>query len=386
MGKICYRLLYNRERHLNSDGKALVQIEAYQSGRRVYFSTHIYLTPKQWSAKKGQVVHHPEADSLNYMLQELVMNIEHKEMELWRKGQEVTLANLKTVMKSDCNKSFIRFVKEEISFSSKKESTRNNLTSTLKLLSRFRPKLEFDGVNSRFIYKFEEFLYHNGCCTNTVAKHMKHLKTFVNSAIDKGYMKSEEYAFQRYKIKTKESKHTHLIPEEIRRLEAMKFPDNPSLRHSLDAFLFCCYTGLRYSDFISLTEKNIIMIENNPWIVYRSVKTGIEVKLPLHLLFEGKAWKILCLYINDWKSFFMLKSNTCINYDLKKIGKLAEIEKHFTFHAARHTNATLLIYNGANITTVQKLLGHRNVSTTQIYSEIMGETIIKDLARCSNKI
>lgn len=386
MGKICYRLIYNREKHLNPEGKALLQIEAYQGGRRIYFSTHVYLTPKQWNTKKRLVVHHPEADFLNYMLHELVMKLEHKEMEIWRKGQEVTLANLKQAMKSDNNKSFIRFVKEEISSSSKKESTRNNLVSTQKLLSRFRPSLEFNGVNSRFIYKFEEFLYHNGCCTNTVAKHMKHLKAFVNSAIDKGYMKADDYAFQRYKIKTKESRHTHLIPDEVRKLEALKLTDNHSLGHTLDAFLFCCYTGLRYSDFISLTGKNIIMIDNTPWLVYRSVKTGIEVKLPLHLLFEGKAWRILGKYSNNRNSFFMLKSNACINYDLKKIGKLAGIEKHFTFHSARHTNATLLIYNGVNITTVQKLLGHRNVSTTQIYSEIMGETIVKDLTKCSNKI
>ncbi len=386
MGKICYRFIYNRDKHLNSDGKALVQIEAYQSGRRVYFSTHIYLTPKQWSAKKGLVVHHPEADSLNYMLQELIMNIEHKEMELWRKGQNVTPEILKTALKTDRKESFIHFVEEEISSSSKKESTRNNLTSTLKLLSLFNPKLDFDDVNSRFIYKFEEFLYHKGCCTNTVAKHMKHLRTFVNSAIDKGHIKTDEYAFQRYKIKTSESKHTHLIAEEVQKLENLELADEISLGHSLDAFLFCCYTGLRYSDFIALTENNIVMIEGKPWIVFRSVKTSVEVKLPLHLLFGGKAWQLLYKYKGNWNSFFTLKSNACINYDLKKIAKLAEINKHFTFHVARHTNATLLIYEGVNITTIQKLLGHRNISTTQIYSEITGETIVKDLSKCSNRL
>lgn len=385
MGKICYRFIYNRDKHLNSDGKALVQIEAYQGGKRVYFSTHIHLAPQQWSAKKGLVVHHPEADSLNYMLQELVMNMEHKEMELWRKGQNVTLEILKTALKTDCKESFIHFVEEEISSSYKKESTRNNLASTLKLLSLFNPKLCFDGVNSRFIYKFEEFLYHKGCCTNTVAKHMKHLRTFVNSAIDRGHIKAEEYAFQRYKIKTKESKHTHLIAEEVQKLENLKLADNISLRHSLDAFLFCCYTGLRYSDFIGLTESNIVMTEDKPWIVFRSVKTSVEVKLPLHLLFGGKAWQLLYKYQGNWNSFFTLKSNSCINYDLKKIAKLAEINKHFTFHAARHTNATLLISEGVNITTVQKLLGHRNISTTQIYSEITRETIIRDLSKCFNR-
>jgi site-specific recombinase XerD len=70
---------------------------------------------------------------------------------------------------------------------------------------------------------------------------------------------------------------------------------------------------------------------------------------------------------------------------LIRIGKLAGIQKHFSFHSARHTNATLLIYKGVNITTVQKLLGHRNVSTTQIYSEVMGSTIVNDLKKCSKR-
>ena len=100
MGKICYKLVHNRAKHLNADGKALLQIEACQDGKRILFSTKVYLTPKQWNAKKKLVVRHPEADSLNYMIHELIMELEHKEMEIWRKGQEVTLSNLKKAMKS----------------------------------------------------------------------------------------------------------------------------------------------------------------------------------------------------------------------------------------------------------------------------------------------
>lgn len=50
-------------------------------------------------------------------------------------------------------------------------------------------------------------------------------------------------------------------------------------------------------------------------------------------------------------------------------------------HVARHTNATLLIYNGINITTVQKLLGHKSVKTTQVYTNVMDMTIIHDLEK-----
>lgn len=83
---------------------------------------------------------------------------------------------------------------------------------------------------------------------------------------------------------------------------------------------------------------------------------------------------------------FSIKNNSSVNKELIRIGKLAKISKHFSFHSARHTNATLLIYKGANITTVQKLLGHKNLATTQIYGEVMGSTIIRDLKKMSKKI
>ena len=124
-------------------------------------------------------------------------------------------------------------------------------------------------------------------------------------------------------------------------------------------------------------------MSGKPWIVFNSVKTGAEVKLPLTLLFEGKAWKMLRKHWHDLAGFFALKPNSTANKELIRIGRLALINKHFSFHSARHTNATLLIDKGANITTVQKLLGHRNIATTQIYSEVMESTLVKDLKKCA---
>jgi site-specific recombinase XerD len=100
------------------------------------------------------------------------------------------------------------------------------------------------------------------------------------------------------------------------------------------------------------------------------------------LLFEGKGFDILQKYQNNVNAFFALQSNSKTNKVLGYISQLAGIEKHLSFHVARHTNATLLLYKGVSITTVQKLLGHRNISTTQIYSEVLNRTIIRDLERC----
>lgn len=384
MGKISYRFVYNRRKILNAQGEALVQVEAYLEQKKVYFSTHIYVMPYQWDNRKKMIRCHPLADALNYKLREFIIKLETKELELWRSGHDVTLSMLKKETRSEVGKSFLHFVKEDIASSSFKDSTKRNRMSTFYVLSQFTPKLDFKEVTPQFVYSFERFLYDNGCKVNTVAKHMKHLKSFVNSAINQGYIDVNEYAFRRYKIKKGESRHAFLLPEEIEQLEKLDLQGkNLPLRRSLDAFLFCCYTGLRYSDFVNMKEKNVVKIEGSPWLIFRSVKTNIEVKLPLDLLFEGKAWEMLQKYRQNLNLFFALKSNSSVNKDLIRLGQLAGIEKHFSFHSARHTNATLLIYKGANITTVQKLLGHRNISTTQIYSDVMSSTIVRDLEKCT---
>lgn len=383
MRKITYRLVYNRKKKLNAQGTALLQVEAYLERRKIYFTTNIYLTPKQWNGRKQCIVLHPHAEALNRMVRDFMIKLESKELDLWKNGQEVTLNRLKDAFRSQASSSFLDFVKKDITSSCLKESTKKNRTTTYELLSRYKLGITFKDLTPAFIYEFERFLYSYGLQTNTVAKHMMHLKAFVNSAIDKGYISNEDYPFRRYHIKTKENKHTFLLPEEIKRLEDLpRELLNPIQTHTLDAFLFCCYTGIRYSDFRNLAEENIQCIEGKPWLIFRTIKTDTEVKLPIALLFEGKAWKMLKKYRNRLSSFFAIDANSTLNKRLIRIGLMAGIEKHFSFHSARHTNATLLIYKGVNITTVQKLLGHRDLSTTQIYSDVMESTIVRDLKKC----
>lgn len=383
MRKINYRLVYNRKKHLNKQGTALVQVEAYLLRRKVYFSTHVYLRPDQWDSRKKRIKNHPNCEALNNMLDEFMIELERRELELWRQGRTVTLRLIKEEFKENTDTSFLAFVRREINNSQLKESTKQNHRTTLSLIQSFKPTTDFADIDYNFVIEFERHLYDIGCQMNTVAKHMKHLKTFINAAMNNGYMDFDNYAFKRYKIKTKESKHVFLLPDEMRKLEEVSLEGtNFELQHTLDAFLFCCYTGLRYSDFVHIGEKNIVKVDGKMWLIFNTVKTGTEVKLPLSLLFDGKALAMLDKYQGRWKHFFLLKDNSSVNKELIRIGRLAHITKHFSFHSARHTNATLLIYKGANITTVQKLLGHRNIATTQIYGEVMGSTIVRDLKRC----
>ena len=387
MEKISYNLVFNRKKRLNKRGMALVQVEAYLNRKKMYFSTKIYLKPEQWDAKRKLVKNHPNANVLNRMLYENIAAIEQTELGLWQQGKSISLDLLKNSIDKPLSngRSFLTFFKEEIANSSLKESTRQNHLSTLELLQEFKKEVLFTDLTFEFVSSFDNYLQSKGYHLNTIAKHMKHLKRYINVAINKEYMDIQKYAFRKYKIKSIEGSHTHLAPEELHKFEKLQLTGRYTrLQKTKDAFLFCCYAGLRYSDFTNLTSANIVEFHQETWIIYKSVKTGMEVRLPLYLLFEGKGIQILQRYKDDFNSFFKLKDNSNINKELNILAGLAKIDKRVSFHTARHTNATLLLYNGANITTVQKLLGHKSVKTTQVYANIMDITVVRDLEKTAS--
>lgn len=357
---------------------ALVQAEALLNQRKVYFKTNIYLKPEHWDKQTSQVCNHPQANDLNTMLFEFVLHLQAIELSFWKRGIPVTLSLLKDAIKKDkpVNVTFPVFARIYVQESDRKRSTKENLMTTVTVLQEFRPGLDFKDITYTFLKDFEVHLKEKGNSVNTVAKHMRQLRTLVNEAINQGYIPSDAYPFRKFKIKQEKGRKEFLTPDELKRLENLDV--DKKLRHVLDAFLFCCYTGLRYSDFCQLTPENIIRVNGKRWLHFKSVKTDVEIRLPLHLLFEGKALAVLERYdiVTD---FAKIGPNSEANKHLAQLATLARIRKHITYHTARHTCATLLVHQGVPITTVQKLLGHTSVRTTEVYSEVLSNTIIRDL-------
>ena len=385
MEKVIYNLVFNRKKRLNAEGKALIQVEAYLNRQKKYFSTKIYVKPTQWDSKRKAVRNHPNMDELNQYIEDYITYLERIELDMVQSGRPFSLKYLRERGDFESvSSSFVSFMKNEINHSNLRLSTLKNHLSTLQVLCQYQPQVSFDDLTFNFLCGFEHFLLEQKYHRNSIAKHMKHLKRYVNVAINKEYMDIQKYAFRKYKIKSIEGSHTHLSPEELNKMEEVNLEGKfTKLQKSKDAFLFCCYAGLRYSDFINLTAANIVELHQETWLIYKSVKTGIDVRLPLYLLFEGKGLRVLENYKDDLNGFFKLKDNSNVNKDLNALAKLAEIDKRISFHTARHTNATLLIYSGANITTVQKLLGHKSVKTTQVYANIMDMTIVHDLEKAA---
>ena len=384
MDKIKYRLVYNRKKQLNRQGTALVQVEALLNQRKVYFRTNLYLKPEHWNSRNAQVDNHPQAHDLNSMLFEFILHLQAIELSLWKRGIPVTLSLLKDAIKKDkpVNVTFPVFAKIYVQESDRKRSTKENLMTTITVLQEFRPGLDFKDITYTFLKEFEVHLKEKGNSVNTIAKHLRQLRTLVNEAINQGYIPSDAYPFRKYKIKQEKGRKEFLTPDELKRLENLDV--DKKLRHVLDAFLFCCYTGLRFSDFCQLSPANFIKVNGKRWLYFTSIKTGVELRLPLHLLFEGKALAVLERYdiVTD---FAKIGPNSEANKYLAQLAALARIRKHITYHTARHTCATLLVHQGVPITTVQKLLGHTSVRTTEVYSEVLSNTIIRDLKAVKRK-
>jgi len=377
-----FNVVYNRKKKLLSDGTALVQIEAYLNLKKKYFSTGIYLTPDQWDNKHRKVRNHPNAIKVNRQIADFVAKLQGVELDRRNAGKPFTLDILGEFLKGRYTNSFTDFMRNEIEADrTTAPATRTGQLTTLKSLQRFKKDIIFDELTFELLTDFERFLLNENLHTNTVNKYFRHVRKFVNLAINKDLFDLNRYPFRKFKSKTETTTREYLSPEELQAMENIVLPpEQMHLQKTLDMFLFSCYTGLRFSDISALNKDSLRTIDGNTWIDTTMIKTAEPIRIPLYLLFDGKPIEILNRYTQpDRKYIFDDLTNQYVNRCLKDLAKIAGIKKTVTFHTARHTQATFLLYKGVNITTVQKLLGHKKLQTTQIYSKVMDKTIINEL-------
>ena len=166
-------------------------------------------------------------------------------------------------------------------------------------------------------------------------------------------------------IKAEKSNRTFLTIEEVKQLAATDFK-NESIKQ---AFLFACFTGLRISDIRNLTWGNIVERNGCFFVTITMQKT----REPLTIKLNKQAAKWLPKKNATKEVFDLPVYNAIINDNLKRWAKKAGIEKSLCFHMSRHTFATMELTLGADLYVVSKLLGHNDVSVTQIYADIINK-------------
>lgn len=171
------------------------------------------------------------------------------------------------------------------------------------------------------------------------------------------------------KPKRLETHREYLTLEEVKRMMDTECKDVRVKR----LFLFSCFTGLRYKDIHMLRWKNIVKVEEGVYQVELiQQKTKQLVTIPLSE--NAMKWLPEKGMDGEENRIFPMPETSC-SYDyLHDWAKKAGVKKNVTFHVARHTYATMLLYYGADLYTVSKLLGHTNIKTTQIYAKVMDES------------
>ena len=146
-----------------------------------------------------------------------------------------------------------------------------------------------------------------------------------------------------------------------------------------DAFLFSALTGLRFSDIKRITADNIEETADGVRLKIETKKT----KKYISFVLSPESTEILKSRLTDG-IIFDLPTEVYTNKLLKRLSEKTCINKHLTFHSARHTFATLLLTKGADLYTVSTLLGHSNISTTQVYAKIVDKKKDETIALLSN--
>lgn len=242
-------------------------------------------------------------------------------------------------------------------------------------------QVDFDFIES-YVYYLKVNLQLSASTTNNT---IKPLRRVVMRALNKGLMYQDPffgYRPQRITITRK-----WLSMDEIERLMQIDMK-HESANFIRDMFLFSTFTGLAYVDLKNLRHDNIVRQEDGKqWIVLNRQKTGTTsyiplLDIPLRLIEKYRNTAFAGL---DGKVFRLC---TIENADihLKKIAKTANIEKRLTYHMARHSYATLCLSMGVPIETISQTLGHRSISTTQIYAEITRTKINEDMTNLEERI
>ena len=163
-----------------------------------------------------------------------------------------------------------------------------------------------------------------------------------------------------------------LSQEEMKQLFATHYSgENPEIRR---AFAFTCMTGVRRCDVVELCYSNIDY--SNKLLKFRQSKTSHSssksgVTIPLN----DTLFALIGTKPDGAKDDFIfhLPSDTMCLKALRTWTKKAGISKHITWHCGRHSFATAVLSNGANIKVVADLLGHSNLKFTEIYVRAVDE-------------
>lgn len=388
-------LFYSKTSKITKDGLVPIYLRVTIEGTRFEQSTQRYIAPSKWSADAGKAKGNTEESrAINYYLDALKQKVYNYQSEIIRENNPLTIETFKNKWLG--NKEKTRSVLEVFQHHNEQlqkligsdfsKSTfgkyRTALDHTANFIKwKYQAKdLEINKLTYSFITDFEFYLKSiKKCNHNTTVKYLTNFRKVVNICIKNGWLIKDP--FFGYKMNKKEVVRDFLTEEELQRLISKDFR-NERLNQVRDIFIFSCFTGLAYIDAKRLKRSDIaIGVDGEKWIFTRRQKTDSSSRIPL----LPTVIEIMEKYKDHPKcalegSLLPVPSNAKLNAYLKEIADICNVNKHLTFHIARHTFATTItLNNGVPIETVSKMLGHKSIKITQIYAKILDRRVSDDM-------
>ena len=390
-------LFFVKKSKPTKDGKLPLYIRITVNGQRIEHGIQRYIDAAQWSVAAGQMRgNRGEARQLNLYLATLTSKVLKLERELVQDAKAITFDNFREKWLGIADKPRMLleiFQQHNDQVAALIQVGRDFAPGTLERYKTARDhtrsfmqwKYKIDDIDIRrldfeFADTFEFWLKTvRRCNHNTTMKYIGNLKKIINSCIKKGWLNKDP--FLGFKMTKHEVERVALTEEELQIISDRQFGAD-RLNHVKDIFLFCCFTGLAYADVKKLKQSEISRgIDGDFWIFTNRQKTDTRSRIPL----LPQAVDIMEKYKNypacEHSGLVLpVLSNQKMNAYLQEIGDLCDIPKHLTFHIARHTFATTVtLSNGVPIESVSKMLGHRNLKTTEHYAKVLDGKISNDM-------
>jgi len=331
----------------------------------------------------GKIKHNREYEYLDYTLFDKPKNLTEKQhnKENLKSAEAVKAQRVVEIQNGiygfnnvhKLNTNFIKYFKKLTEERLNSLGNYGSWDSVLKHLQRYtHTSTTFKDVTPEFCEGFKDYLLNKvrtkagkPLSQNSCHSYYNKFRASLNQAFDEKII-NENPAKRIKSIKQGETQREYLTQEELQALM------NTECRYDVlkNAFLFSCFTGLRWSDINTLTWSKIHKFDAGYRIQFIQQKTkGVEyLDIPTNALqYIGEKEN------PDDRVFIGLKYSAYMNTALARWILKAGITKQITFHCARHTYATFLLTKGVDIYTVSKMLGHKELKTTQIYAKIIDQ-------------
>lgn len=383
----------------NKSGRVPILMQLTIGQQTCHISTKQNILPEKWGDGKP-IGHTREDQAITAVLEEIRTKAYNKFLQLQAQNINVTPERLKQALlgKDQAQpRGYVEiFDQWLVEYSKMVGITTSKRTLDKYILVRNRLQdyiasqlgvkdISLEEVTPKFLSNFDNYLrVEYNMANNHAMKIRQKLRTIYKVAIDNGWVSKNP--FSTVKIHFDPVERDVLTKSELAALiqTDMVFDRLEKMR---DVFVFACFTGLAHCDVAGLTKENIITDEaGQVWLKTHRQKTSEVVDIPL--------LEIPQLIIKKYQGMKELNgkllptlTNSCSNLYLKEVAVRCGINKTLTFHMARHTFATTVtLSNGVPIESVAKMLGHRNIRTTQIYAKVIKDKLAEDMNNLATRI